>query len=65
MPLIRLALRTACEGSRRWLADARGYADLDADHRHLFWKKVQVAAFLALMPLFIVAGVVTRLVGKR
>ncbi|MFH1150989.1 MAG: hypothetical protein V1748_11005 [Actinomycetota bacterium] len=65
MRVIRLALRTANEGFRRWLADARGYADLDADHRHLFWKKVQVAAFLALMPLFVALGAGSRLVGKR
>jgi hypothetical protein len=58
--ILALALRTAFAGFRRWLADASRYGELDADHRHLFWKRVQVAAFLAVMPLFVALGALSR-----
>ena len=65
MDLVRHAARTAVEGLKRWLADAAGYSRLDADHRHLFWKRVQAAALLALMPLFIALGIASRVLGRR
>ncbi|MBU1669810.1 MAG: hypothetical protein KKF41_01720 [Actinobacteria bacterium] len=65
MSLVGLVVRRVVGGFRRWLSEARSYGELDDDRRHLFWKKLQVAAFLALMPLFVALGAVSRAVGKR
>ncbi len=52
-------------GLRTFARDARRYTELTFDERHLFWKKVQTAAFLALMPPFLALGAVSRLLGTR
>ena len=48
-------------GLRTFTTDARRYTELSFDERHIFWKKVQSAAFLALMPLFLALGAASRL----
>jgi len=48
-------------GLRTFTTDARRYGELSFDERHIFWKKVQTAAFLALMPLFLALGLAWRL----
>lgn len=53
--------RVAVGGIRLWANDLRRYGELDHDARHVFWKKVQVAAFLLLMPLFMALGAGWRL----
>ncbi len=50
---------------REFLTDARGYRELTFDERHLFWKKVQSWAFLALMPAFLVLGAISRVLERR
>jgi hypothetical protein len=52
-------------GLRTFTTDARRYTELSFDERHIFWKKVQSAAFLALMPLFLALGAVSRLLDAR
>jgi hypothetical protein len=62
-PAFHLA-RVAVRGTARFLADARAYGGLNRDERHLFWKRVQAAAFLALMPVFLAMGVACRAVSR-
>lgn len=50
---------------RGFVTDARRYRELSFDERHLFWKRVQSWVFLALMPVFLVLGVLTRALDRR
>lgn len=56
--------RVAYHGLRTFIIDARRYGELGFDERHLFWKKVQTTAFIALMPAFIVLGAAGRLARR-
>lgn len=53
--------RVAVSGVRLWVNDLLRYRELGPDHRHIFWKKAQAAAFLALMPAFLALGAAWRL----
>ncbi len=48
-------------GVRGFVADARRYRNLNPGERHMFWKRLQAAAFLALLPVFLVLGALSRL----
>jgi len=47
-------------GIRRFVADACDYRNLNPDERHMFWKRLQAAAFLALLPVFLVIGALSK-----
>jgi len=49
-------------GIRGFVADALEYRDLNPDERHMFWKRLQAAAFLALLPVFLVLGAASRFI---
>lgn len=46
---------------RRFVTDARRYRTLNPDERHMFWKRLQAAVFLALLPVFLLLGAASRL----
>ncbi|MBU4194441.1 MAG: hypothetical protein KKE79_09230 [Actinobacteria bacterium] len=51
-------------GVRRFVADARSYRSLNPDERHMFWKRLQAAALIALLPVFLVLGAASRLLQR-
>lgn len=66
MVLVVELARVVFHGIEGFVVDARRYGELSFDERHLFWKRAQSAAFVALMPGFLVVGGIARsLAGRR
>lgn len=61
MALFFYLVRVAVSGVRIWVNDLRRYPELPPEQRHAFWKKLQVAACLALLPAFLALGAFSRL----
>jgi hypothetical protein len=64
MALAFYLARVLCHGIRTFIIDARRYPELRFEERHVFWKKVQTAAFIALAPAFLVLGLAWRLTRR-
>jgi hypothetical protein len=49
---------------KKIISDARNYPNLDYGERHIFWRKLQALLFLALFPLFLCLGILSRTLRK-
>ncbi len=64
MALASYLARVLYHGARTFVIDARRYSELRFEERHVFWKKVQTAAFIALAPVFLALGLAWRLARR-
>jgi hypothetical protein len=49
---------------KKILSDIRDYPNMDYGQRHVFWRKLQALLFLALFPLFLCLGILSRALKK-